>query len=157
VSSRVEVLKLIDNVSLSGGGVIVTTTLDLRVGVPRIESVIARGLASVSQPEYKVEWAGGVTTTEIMGTPTGNDDRFQIFDEIDISPPLPAATAVNAFNPDLINTSAGGTHGLGVEEWINAPFPDVLWPFIRFRLTSAGGSPFAFFSLYALLRRRFDG
>lgn len=145
MSSRIEVVRLLHEVNLSGAGgdnPRASDTVDLRVGVPRIESVIARGSAASTQPSFKVEWAGGVTTTETgEGVSTGDIDRFEPY------------TA----NADVINTGSGGTHTEGTEEWLVAPMPDVLWPFIRFQLTALANSPpDSIFSLYAVVRRRFD-
>lgn len=151
MSARIQVYKLIEDVGLAGGGSVTSDTIDVRVGVARINAIVARGIAQVSQPNYVVEWAGGVTTEEIAGTPTGDIDRFQIYAASDVAVP-----ADNTFNPVLINTMSGGNFGLGYEGWIIAPMPAVLWPFIRFRITSEGGSPTATFNLFAITQVRFD-
>ncbi len=151
MSARIEVYNLLEEYALAGGNSIVTPTIDLRVGISRVNSIVARGLATVSQPNYVVEWAGGITTSEIMGTATGDIDRFQIFAASDVVVP-----ADNTFNPPLISTMADGNFGLGYEGWIVAPMPAILWPFIRWRVTSEGGSPTAMFSLFATVQRRFD-
>lgn len=147
MSSRIEVVNLIENVNLSGlsgPNPYDTPTLDLRVFAPRIEAVVARGRSpGVSQPDYAVFWYGGVTTTEIMGDATGmtGGDRFE---------------PVNT-NAAVIDTNPSGTHPEGSENWLIAPMPTVLWPFVRFRLISAAGSPGdSVFDLYAVIRRRFD-
>lgn len=149
MAARIQVLKLVNGVAIAGGGELETDTVDLRTGIERVNAIVARGIAAVSQPNYKVEWAGGITTAEVMGSPTGDTDRFQIFDAADVAVP-----SDNIPNEDLINTMAGGNFGLGSELWILKEMPQVLWPYIRFRITSEGGSPTATFDLFLIVQLR---
>lgn len=152
MSSRIEVYRLIPGdlgIDASGGDVTYnSTTLDLRVNVPRINSVVARGISASSQPDYKVFWYGGITTSEIMGTATGEIDRFE---EPDVNAPLISTYpgGVLPLNP--------GTSAEGYEAWIVAPLPAILTPYVRFHLLVKGGSPAgAKFNLYAYVQHRFD-
>lgn len=150
--AQLRYVQLIEDRTITSGNSFTTGTLDIRQ--QSIVSVIARGLAASSQPNYKVEWAGGITTTEIMGDSQGAQavDRFEPFvDDIVV----PSYT-----EPPLLSTMLGGTHPLGSEQWIAAPFPHPntwpptfpLWPFVRFRLTPEVGSPSAVYNLFAVLQ-----
>lgn len=135
--ARLEVVRLLAGVNLSGTGgdnPRATPTLDLRTSVERIEGVFAQGSSVASQPNYTVGWAGGITTSEVMGNATGEADRFEPFGVEDL----------------LIPNTAGN------ENWIAAPMPTVIWPFVRFQVTALAGSPGdSQFWLYALIRHQF--
>ena len=140
--SRLEVVTLIQPVALTGAGGDVfktSATIDLRTNIERVEAVVAQGTASgESKPVYQVRWAGGILTTEIGGTPTGQPDAFEPFTD----PTFPVEKI-------LIDNQTQNP-------WpISVPMPAVLWPFIRFQLQVVSGSPAGTLSLYAIVRKQF--
>ena len=153
MSARIEVVQLLPyNKAINASSQDISfnsTTVDLRVGVARINAVVARGFSPSSLGlDYRIFWYGGITTSEIVGTLTGmtGGDRFE-------EPTV---------NTQVIDTYPGATlpaggAAEGYQAWIFAPMPAVLAPFVRFQLLVKGGSAAdALFNLYAVVQRHFD-
>ena len=107
-----------------------TGIIDMRRLV-RVEALFARGTdLAGSQPDFDVEWIGGVQST-YYGDPL---DAFQTFGDNDKL---------------LVST--------GNEKWQQIVCPDFKSPYVQFRVVSKAGSPItSTYWLYAYMRDRFD-
>lgn len=141
LTARVQPVSLFDTPTIGAAGTRTSGTIDCRD--LDIISIIAKGTRVSGLFTYKIEWAGLITTADIMGDPTGQPDRIEDY----------------SAHPDLINTSATGNQVPETEARIAVAFSNpilldpqpILWPFVRFKLTGISGS--GSHEVYALLRQ----